>query len=73
MSRGVQDVRIAVVDGLKSLPEAVTATVQTCILRLARHSLNHLNRKRAGQSRQSLGRVNRLIQTDTIRSAPLGA
>ena len=42
---GVQDVLIAVVDGLKGFPEAITAafpeaTVQTCIVHLVRHSLN---------------------------------
>jgi putative transposase len=43
--RGVQDVLIAVVDGLKGFPEAITAAfpqanVQTCILHLLRYSLN---------------------------------
>jgi putative transposase len=44
-NRGVQDVLIAVVDGLKAFPEAITTavpdtTVQTCIVHLVRHSLN---------------------------------
>lgn len=44
-NRGVQDVLIAVVDGLKGFPEAITAAfpqaaVQTCIVHLVRHSLN---------------------------------
>ena len=44
-NRGVQDVLIAVVDGLKGFPEAITAvfpqaTVQTCIVHLLRHSLD---------------------------------
>ena len=43
-SRGVEDVLIAVVDGLKGFPEAITATfpqaqVQTCVVHLIRHSL----------------------------------
>ena len=43
-NRGVEDVLIAVVDGLKGLPEAITAVfpeamVQTCIVHLLRHSL----------------------------------
>jgi putative transposase len=43
-NRGVQDVLIAVVDGLKGFPEAIRATfpqtqVQTCIVHLVRHSL----------------------------------
>lgn len=45
-SRGVQDVLLAVVDGLKGFPEAITAifpqtTVQTCIVHLLRHSLDY--------------------------------
>ncbi len=44
-NRGVQDILIAVVDGLKGFPEAITAAfpeamVQTCIAHLVRHSLN---------------------------------
>lgn len=44
-NRGVQDILIAVVDGLKGFPEAIAAafpqtTVQTCIVHLVRHSLN---------------------------------
>src|ERR671912_1554822 len=43
-NRGVEDVLIAVVDGLKGFPEAITAvfpeaTVQTCIVHRLRHSL----------------------------------
>ena len=43
-NRGVQDILIAVVDGLKGFPEAITAafpetTVQTCIVHLIRHSM----------------------------------
>ena len=44
-NRGVQDILIAVVDGLKGFPEAITAAfpqtmVQTCVVHLVRHSLN---------------------------------
>src|SRR3989440_2779862 len=43
-NRGVEDVLVAVVDGLKGFPEAIAAvfpdaTVQTCIVHLLRHSL----------------------------------
>ena len=43
-NRGVEDILIAVVDGLKGFPEAITAAfpetqVQTCIVHLLRHSL----------------------------------
>ena len=44
-NRGVRDLLIAVVDGLKGFPEAITTvfpetTVQTCIVHLLRHSLS---------------------------------
>jgi putative transposase len=49
-NRGVEDVLVAVVDGLKGFPEAITAvfpqaTVQTCIVHLLRHSLNFVSWK----------------------------
>ena len=44
-NRGVEDVLIAVVDGLKGFPDAITAvfpqaTVRTCVVHLLRHSLD---------------------------------
>ena len=44
-TRGVEDILIAVVDGLKGFPEAIDAVfpqtaVQTCIVHLIRHSLD---------------------------------
>src|SRR5271163_4340544 len=44
-NRGVEDILIAVVDGLKGFPEAIVAvfpeaTVQTCIVHLIRHSMD---------------------------------
>jgi len=44
-NRGVEDILIAVVDGLKGFPDAINAAfpdtaVQTCIVHLVRHSLN---------------------------------
>jgi len=44
-NRGLGDILIAVVDGLKGFPEAITAVfpqsiVQTCIVHLIRHSMN---------------------------------
>jgi putative transposase len=49
-SRGVEDIFIACVDGLKGLPEAIESifpktTAQTCVVHLARHSLNFVGRK----------------------------
>jgi len=49
-SRGVEDVFIACVDGLKGLPEAIESvfprtTVQTCVVHLVRHSLSFVGHK----------------------------
>src|ERR671917_1330391 len=49
-TRGVEDVLIAIVDGLKGFPEAITAVfpetlVQTCIVHLIRHSLAFVSYK----------------------------
>ena len=49
-NRGVQDVFIACVDGLKGFPEAIEAVypeaqVQLCIVHLVRHSLNYVSWK----------------------------
>ncbi|MFV3078196.1 transposase, partial [Niveispirillum fermenti] len=43
-NRGVEDILLAVVDGLKGFPEAIAAafpetSVQTCIVHLLRHSM----------------------------------
>ena len=52
--RGVQDILIACVDGLKGFPEAIEAifprtTVQTCIVHLIRHSLKYVPRRQYDQ------------------------
>ena len=49
-NRGVEDILLAVVDGLKGFPEAILAvfpeaTVQTCIVHLLRHSLDFVSWK----------------------------
>src|SRR4029079_1810496 len=49
-NRGVDDVLLAVVDGVKGFPEAIVAvfpeaTVQTCIVHLLRHSLDFVSYK----------------------------
>jgi putative transposase len=49
-NRGVEDILIAVVDGLKGFPEAIVAVfpdamVQTCIVHLLRHSLDFVSYK----------------------------
>ena len=50
-NRGVQDIFIACVDGLKGFPEAIEAvfpktTVQLCLVHMVRHSLNFVGWKR---------------------------
>jgi transposase-like protein len=49
-NRGVKDVLIACCDGLKGLPEAITATwpqatVQSCVVHLVRNSLRYASKK----------------------------
>jgi putative transposase len=49
-NRGVEDILLAVVDGLKGFPEAIQAgfpetTVQTCVVHLLRHSLDFVSWK----------------------------
>ena len=49
-TRGVEDVLIAIVDGLKGFPDAITAVfpqaqVQTCVVHLIRHSLAFVSYK----------------------------
>lgn len=49
-TRGVQDILIAVVDGLRGLADAITtvyppATVQTCLVHLIRNSLDYVSWK----------------------------
>ena len=50
-NRGVQDIFVACVDGLKGFPEAIETvfpqtTVQLCIVHMVRHSLNYVSWKR---------------------------
>ena len=67
-NRGVEDILIAVVDGLKGFPEAITAVfprhqVQTCIVHLIRHSLEFVSWKDrkavAGELKDDLPRQGR--------------
>lgn len=70
-ARGVRDVLIVVVDGLKGFPEAVEAafpeaTVQTCLVHLVRYSLAHAS----WRERKSLATVLRPIyQAETLEGA----
>ncbi len=72
--RGVQDILIACVDGLKGFPEAIEAifpstTVQTCIVHLIRHSLKYVPRRQYEQVAKDL----RPIYTALDADAALGA
>ncbi len=53
-NRGIQDIFIACVDGLKGFPEAIEAVypkaaVQLCIVHLVRNSLNFVGWKRRAE------------------------
>ncbi len=61
-NRGVQDIFIACVDGLKGFPEAIEAvfpytTVQLCIVHMVRHSLNYVSWKRRLEVAADLKRI----------------
>lgn len=65
-NRGVQDIFIACVDGLKGFPEAIEtvyprATVQLCIVHMVRNSLNFVSWKMKKEIAADL----RLIYTAT--------
>ena len=67
--RGVQDILIACVDGLKGFPEAIEATfplttVQTCIVHLIRHSLKYVPRKQYEQVTKDLRPIYTAIDAD---------
>lgn len=70
-ARGVRDVLIVVVDGLKGFPEAVETafpetTVQTCLVHLIRYSLAHASWK----ERQELaGALRPIYQAATLAAA----
>jgi putative transposase len=76
-NRGVEDVLIAVVDGLKGFPEAITAvfpqaTVQTCIVHLLRHSLDFVSWKDRKPVAAALKDIYRAVDADA-GAAALGA
>jgi len=76
-NRGVEDVLIAIVDGLKGFPEAITAvfpqaTVQTCIVHLLRHSLDFVSWKDRKLVAAALKDIYRAVDTEAGETA-LGA
>src|ERR671932_185525 len=72
--RGVEDVLIAVVDGLKGFPEAVTAAfpeaqVQTCVVHLIRHALDFVSYKDRKAVAAALKEVYKAKDADAGRTA----
>jgi putative transposase len=68
--RGVGDILIAVVDGLKGFPEAINAVfpetvVQTCIVHLIRHSLGFVSWKDRKPSMPALRAIYRAKDAET--------
>ncbi|WP_043613789.1 IS256 family transposase [Chromobacterium violaceum] len=73
-NRGVQDIFIACVDGLKGFPEAIKAvfpqtTVQLCIVHMVRHSLNYVSWKRRPEVAADLKRIyqSATVEEDELR------
>jgi putative transposase len=72
--RGVQDVLIACVDGLKGFPEAIEAVfpdtwVQTCIVHMIRHSLRYVPRRELAQVAADLRPIYTALDADAAREA----
>jgi putative transposase len=67
--RGVRDILICCVDGLKGFPEAIEAifpktTVQTCIVHLIRHSLRYVPRREREQVARDLKPIYTALDAD---------
>ncbi|MCO5132360.1 MAG: IS256 family transposase [Xanthobacteraceae bacterium] len=72
--RGVSDILIAVVDGLKGFPEAINAVfpqtvVQTCIVHLIRHSMDFAAWKDHKSVAQALKTVYRAVDANAGQAA----
>jgi putative transposase len=72
--RGVADILIACVDGLKGFPEAIEAifpqtTVQTCLVHLIRASLKYVPRKQYDQVTKDLRPIYTAINADEAMHA----
>jgi putative transposase len=72
-NRGVKDILIACVDGLKGFPEAIEtifpkAAIQLCIVHMVRHSLNYVSWKRRKEVAADLRRI---YQSATVEEAEL--
>ena len=72
--RGVQDILICCVDGLKGFPEAIEAifpqtVVQTCIVHLIRHSLKYVPRRQYDQVVKDLKPIYTATDVDSAQQA----
>lgn len=72
-NRGVKDILIACVDGLKGFPEAIETVfpktaVQLCIVHMVRHSLNYVSWKRRKEVAADLRRI---YQSATVDEAEM--
>lgn len=72
-NRGVEDILVACVDGLKGFPEAIEAVfpqaqVQLCIVHLVRHSLNYVSWK---QRREVASDLRSIYTAPTAEAAEL--
>lgn len=70
-NRGVKDIFIACVDGLKGFPEAIEAVfpktqIQLCIVHMVRHSLNYVSWKQRKEAAEDLKTV---YQAPTMEQA----
>ena len=72
--RGVSDILICCVDGLKGFPEAIEAifpktTVQTCVVHLIRHSLKYVPRREREQVARDLKPIYTAVDADAAQQA----
>src|SRR6478735_3458328 len=72
--RGVADILLCCVDGLKGFPEAIEAiypntTVQTCVVHLIRHSLKYVPRREREQVARDLRPIYTAVDADAAQAA----
>jgi putative transposase len=72
--RGVNDILICCVDGLKGFPEAIEAiypqtVVQTCVVHLIRHSLKYVPRREREQVARDLKPIYTAVDADAAQAA----
>jgi putative transposase len=72
--RGVADILLCCVDGLKGFPEAIEAiypntVVQTCIVHLIRHSLKYVPRREREQVARDLKPIHTAVDADAAQAA----